>query len=806
MMQFSAKRRDSRLPREVHAALVDTLFGTTGSFVAGIIGGLIVPFVAWIRTKDPLYLACGALILSLAAYRTFVFVEHKRATERSRFQNAARWEKLYALGGVGFMLAVGVTAATLCFRRYDEVTTLYGVVISLGCAGALAGRNAGRPYIVYGQILAVCFPLLVAFLFRDGGWYLGLAAILGLVMVSTKSTTKFLNEILVSALINGREAHQQQTRFSTALDNMSHGLCMADKDGTIIVTNRRLREFFNLPANIGEIDARHLAEMIAASGRMRPRAREAFVDTWLTQLASQKSFVFTETIGGRLYDFRCEPSEETGVVFIIEDVTEGRLASRQIQHMAHFDVLTGLPNRVHFHDQLVARLEKAAASATRLALLSIDLDKFKEVNDTRGHPTGDELIRHVAKRLRQAVKRSDIVARFGGDEFQVLMRADSISDQSVEAAARRIIQVLSNSYLIDGQLITIGASVGVAFTSSSIADADELLRCADLALYRAKADGRGIHRLFSPDLDLAAKRKRAIEKDLRDAIDYDMLELQYQPIIDVRTGQIVVCEALVRMQHPERGRVPPDEFISIAEETGLIVQLGEWVLRKACADAVLWPRSVSVAVNLSAKQFVLRRGLVDDIMGALKATGLEPERLEVEITESTIIEAKDAMSQLREISAAGIKISLDDFGTGYSSLSYLRQFPVDKIKIDKSFAEDINSRASQAVIGSVSVLGQLLGVQIVMEGVERDDQLESMRGWKVNLIQGYLFSPPQSLPAIMTLLARAQPFPTLRLMSAREQIESLESFLNEGRPPNSLPSEHHRESEPAKRRSIKATG
>jgi diguanylate cyclase (GGDEF)-like protein len=775
-----SKRSTHQLPSEVHAALVETLFVTTGSFVAGLIGGVLVPTIAWLRSKDPIYLVCAFVVLLLTILRLVVFALHRAADEDDRRANAAYWEKLYAVAGISFMTSVGLTAAALCFKQHDAVTTLYGVVMTLGFAGALAGRNAGRPFIVYGQVLGVCLPLVAVFLFHHNSWYMGVSAMLVLVIVSTRSTTMFLNSIIVSALVNGREALLQRMRFGTALDNMSHGLCMADEDGVIIVINRRLREFFHLPADLGDITARELAEMIAASGRMSPQARKGFVAAWEAQVAKNEPLVFSETIAGRLYDFRCEPSKTTGVVFIVEDVTEARIASRQIEHMAHFDALTGLPNRMHFHNQLEARLAKAAQAGKRLALLSVDLDQFKEVNDTRGHPTGDALLRLVAKRLRQSVKNADLVARFGGDEFQVLMQLDSPGERGADFAAERMIQALSASYTIDGQIITIGASVGIAFTSEAIATADELLRCADLALYRAKADGKGVFRHFSPQLDVAVRRKREIEQDLRDAIANDTLELHYQPIIDVRTGQVVVCEALVRMRHPEKGMIPPDEFISIAEETGLIVQLGDWVLRRACAEAVHWPRWVNVAVNFSAKQFVLRRNIVDDILLALDEAGLDPSRLEVEITESTIIEAKDARDQLQAISAAGIKISLDDFGTGYSSLSYLRQFPVDKIKIDRSFAEDIHSRAAQAVIGSVSVLGHLLGVQVVMEGIETEDQLDAMRSWKVHLVQGYLFSRPQTQPATMELLLRNQPFPTAaRLMTAREQLQSLEAFLND---------------------------
>jgi diguanylate cyclase (GGDEF)-like protein len=763
MTEISVRKQDRRLPPEVHAQLVETLFGTTGSFIAGMIGGLLVPTVAYIRTQDPLYLACAIGILAFSALRLGVFMLHEREAEDVRLANAVVWEKRYAVGAVGFMTAVGITAALLCYRAHDDIMTLYGVVITLACAGALAGRNAGRPMIVYGQVLGVCLPLAVVFVFFNNAWYVGLAAILGLVMISAKSTTKFLNGVLVSTLMTGREARIQQSRFGAALDSMSHGLCMADHNGSVIVINRRLREFFNLSFKAGEIDTHKLAEEIAESGRMSADDRKAFLEAWAAHFARMDPTVFTATIAGRIYDFRCEPRGVAGAVVVVEDVTEARAATSKIERMAHYDALTGLPNRILFHRQLEKRLAERPG-VEQLALLSIDLDQFKEVNDTRGHPTGDALLRIASKRLRQTVKGEDIVSRFGGDEFQVLMSVENAA--AAQGAAQRLIASLSDAYSIDGQVITIGASIGIAFADQCAYSADELLRCADMALYRAKGEGRGVNRVFSPELDAALQRKQEIEQDLRDAIANDTLRLEYQPIVDIRTGQIVLCEALVRMHHPVKGVVPPDEFISIAEETGLIVKLGDWVLRRACQDAAQWPKSISVAVNFSAKQFLLRKNLVQDITAVLQETGLEPARFEVEITESTIIEAKDAMGQLKAMSEAGLKISLDDFGTGYSSLSYLRQFPVDKIKIDRSFAEDITSRASQAVIGSVSVLGHLLGVQIIMEGIETQQQLSLTKAWNIHFVQGYFLGRPQAQSKILPLL-KSQPG------SGKEKLKSV---------------------------------
>ncbi len=756
----TAQAKTEKLPADIHAALVDSLFGTVGSFVSGMFGGLLVPVIAFARTRDPIFLFSTAIMIVLSIYRLAVLVGYRRADPVQRAREAGQWERMYAIGGVGFMLAVGVTAAILFGGRFahDNMTILYGVVIAMACAGALASRNAGRPLIVYGQALGVLAPLAIVLLFEYDAWYWGLAAILCLVMTSAKSTTKFLNGIIVSALMNGREASLQRGLFSSALDSMSHGLCMGDSKGRISVINHRLRDLFHLTeAETEQVAARELAEMIAAAGNLPADEAASFVANWEKHLAARDSSLFSQTIAGRIYDFRCEPRSDGGFVVVVEDVTVARTASREIERMAHFDSLTGLPNRIQFHKRLRDALSGKTPAGHQLALLSIDLDQFKEVNDSRGHPTGDELLCLVAKRLRNSVHRNDLVARFGGDEFQVLIDTPVDTD-CVGVIAQRIIDTISEGYTIDRHPISIGASVGIALATGEKMDADELIRCADMALYRAKAEGRGVWRMFEPSMDIAMRRKREIEHRLRDAIANEELDVHYQPIVDVRSGRIVACEALARLRHPTEGLVSPAEFIKVAEETGLIIPLGDWILRRSCMDAANWPSHIKVAVNFSAKQFAMGRDVARGIKDILQESGLAPNRLEVEITETTLFEAKDALEQLRAISAAGVRISLDDFGTGYSSLSYLRQFPVDKIKIDRSFAVDIKEREAQAVIGSVSVLAQLLNVDLVIEGIEEREQLEHLKGWNVTLVQGYVFSRPLPLAELAPLLAVAEPF------------------------------------------------
>jgi diguanylate cyclase (GGDEF)-like protein len=740
------------LPPEVHADLVETLFGTVGSLVSGIVGGLLVPIIAWARTGDQTYLVCSVVLVFLAVLRLEVLRQHGKADIEGRRQDSKYWEALYGIGAVGFMLAVGLTAGLLVGRKHDELTTLYGVLITVGCVGAVASRNAARPLIVHGQTAALCLPLVISFLASRSPWYWGLACMLVLILTSVKSTTRFLNSTLVAALLNGREARIQRHRFSTALDSMSHGLCMGDAKGTITVVNQRLLDLFKLNVEaVQNCHAYELADMIADAGAMSPEDRRRFAAAWSDHVARRDSSEFSACIGAGIFDFRCEPEEQGGFVMVASDVTEARLASQEIERMAHYDALTGLPNRSRFHSYLTKQLAAAQRAGDEYAVLSIDLDQFKEVNDSRGHATGDKLLQMVAERLRKGLKTADVVSRFGGDEFQVLLKVGA-SRGDVSAIANRIVETLSLPYAIENDLINIGASIGIAFAPRDATTADEILRCADMALYAAKASGRGVSHAFDAEMELALRRRQEISDILRNALEANLLQVHYQPVVDARTGRVVACEALARLPHPVEGMIPPSEFIVVAEESGLVVKLGDWMLRRACTDAMTWPEHITVAVNFSPRQFALGANVAEHIAEVLSDTGLPPQRLEVEITESTLIDAKDAMQQLQNISDLGVKIALDDFGTGYSSLSYLRQFPVNKIKIDRSFSLDIQSQASQAIIRSVSVMAKLLNVELVIEGVETASQLETLTSWSVHLIQGYYYSRPQPLAELMPML------------------------------------------------------
>ena len=410
--------------------------------------------------------------------------------------------------------------------------------------------------------------------------------------------------------------------------------------------------------------------------------------------------------------------------------------------MALHDALTGLPNRRHFESEL-SRVVREANGEHRFAVLCLDLDQFKPVNDTLGHLVGDKLLRAVAKRLLASVREIDVLARLGGDEFAILQTNVSGPEQSA-ILAERLVSFLAEPFEIDGHRILIGASAGVALASDAATDGMELLRNADLALYCSKGEGRGCYRFFEDEMDARVQLRHSLERDLRSALGAGQLELYYQPLIDLHSGSISAFEALLRWNHPTRGRVSPAEFIPIAEEMGLIGQIGAWVLEKACAEAAKWPSQVRVAVNLSSHQF--KSGtLALEVTAALVASGLPAERLELEITETALLQNSDqTIEALKQLGALGVHISMDDFGIGYSSLNYLRAFSFDKIKIDKCFVQDLSEGSHSALIlRAVIRLAQSLGMRTTAEGVETDAQLAWLQIEGCTEVQGFYFSPPR---------------------------------------------------------------
>jgi diguanylate cyclase (GGDEF)-like protein/PAS domain S-box-containing protein len=534
----------------------------------------------------------------------------------------------------------------------------------------------------------------------------------------------------------------QNERFDAALNNMSQGLCMVDPSQRLIVCNSRFQRLFGLAAAVVQpgTSIRDLFESTTSdsdfalgmvSAEQQALIREQRAGTYFRGLPDGRTFAVSH-----------QPMADGGWVATYEDISERRRAETRIAHMAHHDALTDLPNRVLFRERMESAFTRLARHQEPVTVHCIDLDRFKDVNDTLGHPIGDALLKTVAERLLSCVRATDLVARLGGDEFGILQLA---SEEALDPAvlARRVLDVLSAPYELDGQQVVIGASIGVAIAPQDGDTPDQLLKNADLALYRAKADGRGTHRFFEAAMDAELQARRTVELDLRKALAAGEFEPYYQPLVSLETGEVTGCEALLRWHHPERGLVPPSEFIPIAEEIGLIGVIGDWVLRQACNEAASWPKPIKVAVNLSAAQ-LKNRQLAQAVILALASSGLPANRLELEITESVFLQDNDTtLAILHEIRNLGVRIAMDDFGTGYSSLSYLRSFPFDKIKIDRSFVRDLSTRVDcKAIVHSVATLGQRLGMVTTAEGIETAEQLDQLRLTGCTEGQGYYFGRP----------------------------------------------------------------
>ena len=446
--------------------------------------------------------------------------------------------------------------------------------------------------------------------------------------------------------------------------------------------------------------------------------------------------------------------EPRHLLTVVHDITEHKQSERRIAHLANHDALTGLPNRTLFREQLEQSLRRVRGNGGRLALLYLDLDRFKGINDTLGHPVGDELLKAVAQRLREAIADADFVARLGGDEFAII-RNDFAQPDDITSLVMRILSAINKPYDIGGHQLVADATIGVALAPDDACDPDELLKNADLAMYGAKADGRGTYRFFESSMDARMKSRRALEFDLREAIMCGGFELHYQPLVAFADGRITGCEALLRWEHRNRGQIPPSEFIPIAEETGLIAPLGEWVLRTACAAAVDWPEEIRVAVNVSPVQFNGGH-LVQTVVNALAGSGLPAHRLELEITEAVLIrDDAAALGVLHQLRSLGVRIALDDFGTGYSSLSYLQRFPFDKIKIDRSFISGLDdSDYSRNIVQAIVDIATTRQITTTAEGVETQSQADALRALGCIEMQGYLFSPPVPGVRLAKLLAR----------------------------------------------------
>ena len=756
-MQLTNQPRETDLeisPSATRAASIDSLFEAPGPLFAGIVFVAIAAAITALKTEQNLTWACVALIIAAGAIRAFDLQRYLPRKSILTAEEAAQWQKRYQIGALIQAAAIGIWCSVTLLSSDDAVVHMICLSVTTGIVAGGAGRAYGRPRIYHLQAVLMFGPAVIALALRGTPYYIAMSVVSAAFLLAIMQLSANLHRIFMRAVVAREREAALAGQFDTALNNMPHGLCMFRPDGQLAVMNYRFSEMMELPDDFVErgLSAPDIVDACVQAGSISAANGKIILSEIEGSRARDVITTDPDPVRGRSLSWTFQPMASGGAVVLLEDITERRAAEARITHLARYDELTGLPNRVNFRDEIERLLAVPHAAEQLSALLFVDLDQFKQVNDTLGHPCGDQLLCAVADRLRAMLRPEDFVARFGGDEF-VVFQQNLKSPEEAAGLARRIVDHLSERYRIDNHLVEIGASIGIAMTSPVAISADTLLKNADMALYRAKADGRGTFCFFRDEMAQTVEARRILELDLRKALANEEFELFYQPLVNLKSGRISTCEALLRWNHPVRGTVSPIDIIPVAEDMGLIVDLGRWILRKACMECMQWPEAVSVAVNFSPQQFH-QRDVLSEIRYALEVSGLPASRLEIEITESSLLRntqlTHDVLSQLR---ALGVRISLDDFGTGYSSLSYLHNFPLQKVKIDRSFLEGIDTDRPLTLLRGVARLSADLGMSVVVEGIETNEQLELINAeGTVTEAQGYLFSRPVPAVRIRQLL------------------------------------------------------
>jgi len=759
------RKADAELPKEIRAALIESLFAPIASLIVGAVACSIVGAAVALRVGDHWIMANSVAILAVGMLRVISALLYKRSKQADRLVATKVWEHTYEYGAWGFSALLGLLCWVTITHTVDSSLQMAVTTTSAGYAAAISGRNAGRPFIAVGQLALCTLPMSLALLAYPDWVHKALGFVVLMFIYGMIDITLSIRDIIIQALTMTRKEaalatrfEQQANRFDIALNNMSHGLCMLDEQNRLQVWNDRFLELLHLksaPVRVG-MPASMLIRHSIRAGNHKTRSVRKVIDDLVQGLQHNRfDQVQTSPDGDRTIAISRRMMSGGGSVVILEDVTESKRAQERITHLARYDDLTGLANRNQFRERINGMLAAMHKGKNHIAIHLIDLDRFKTINDTLGHPIGDKLLKEVASRLKTVIRPGDMITRFGGDEF-VVLQVGTERYQDAKWLAQRLARTLKDPFESDGHRIDSGASIGIAMAPMDGVDADQLLKKADMALYAAKNGGGGDHRFFALEMEEAAQERRALELDLREALSSDQFQLYFQPLVDLRTGRVTTCEALMRWKHPNRGMVPPAVFIPIAEETGLIISLGEWALQRACAEAANWPKSVKVAVNLSPVQF-RDRGLALHVVSALAKSGLPAQRLELEVTERLLLEDSDGtLATMEQLKNLGVSISLDDFGTGYSSLNYLRKFPFQKIKIDQSFIQGLGEeRDAQAIIGAVAGLGASLDKTVVAEGIETEEQMRQVKAHGCHEGQGHFFGEPMTAETIHVRLAES---------------------------------------------------
>ncbi|HYG47338.1 MAG TPA: EAL domain-containing protein [Allosphingosinicella sp.] len=736
---FEQARRAERRPR---------MWTALAGFVAGT-GIWATHFIAMLayRPNLPIGYDLDLTLISIASAVTITGAGWTLALRGGRFGTLAAGVLIGA--GIGTMHHIGMAAVKLPGRfLWDADLVAVSLLLGTALSAAALAEHRRRPQALPWRpalllTLAICglhfTAMAAASILPDSRVEVPAAAIDGrlLTLAVAAMALVILAIGFMMVLFDrklARNAIEEARRLRTFADAAVEGLVVIDGE-RIVDANRSFLQLAGFdsvgaaPERLSDL----LIDVNLGALPMAPDAPPAECRLLRADGESREVELLLRPLAWRGAELR---------ILAVRDISERKEAAERIAHLAFHDALTGLPNRAVFGDQLAGTVAKADETADHVAVLCVDLDGFKAVNDIYGHPAGDALLVAAAQRLRAAVRGHELVARLGGDEFAVVQAGGQQPDHA-GLLAQRILEALAEPFALGQDTVRISASVGVALFPADAADPESLIKNADMALYRAKAEGRGTARFYEAAMDEALRRRRQLEADLRQAIGRGELSLHYQPLADLESGSILGFEALLRWTHDQLGEIGPATFIPLAEESGLILKLGHWVLRQACAEAARWTPALKLSVNLSPAQFT-QGDLASEVEAVLGETGLDPARLELEITEGLLIkDPGKAIVILERLKALGVQISMDDFGTGYSSLSYFRMFPFDKVKIDQSFIRDmIDNPQARAIIRSVIGLGQGLGMPVVAEGVETEAQLEALRAEGCDQVQGYWISRP----------------------------------------------------------------
>ncbi len=739
-----------------------------GTVNTALIGGI----TAW-RTGNPWLTALTAGSLAIAATRVLVIVAYRKHKPGIARDIAAlrRWEWWYAIGASAFATCLG----GMCFVAFafadDPISYLLLNSNAAAVAAGTTARTSSRPRVAVAQLSLILLPIAIGSALHGGFAYSVLSVITFLYYFGGVEIAQYLGGQRLRLIMTTQEkadfAHslaQQNFRFDTALANMPHGLCMLDANLRLVVNNKRFCEITGIAPEAlpPGITGREIIELSAARGNYPGRTVTEIVDEFEARMAGG---VATHTrcqfSSGRIIALAQQPMADGGAVIVFEDVTEREQAEERARFLATHDDLTGLPNRAMFGHAVSDAIKVGRRYSKAFAVMFVDLDRFKIINDTLGHAAGDSLLVEIANRLKQCVRDSDVVSRIGGDEFIMLLRAASEAQQ-VSTVARKILSNVFKPLMIHGQECRVTASIGISLFPSDAGDEETLIRNADAAMYTAKEEGRNDFRFYSKEIKTQSIERLTLENNLRRALERNEFLLYYQPKQDLSRRSVSGVEALLRWRHPNLGLLQPSRFIPLAEETGLIMPIGKWVIETACAQNMAWQRNglpaMRIAVNLSPRQFA-DPNLLDDIRAALANSGMPPQLLELEITESMVMQnVERAVRVLEAIKSLGITLAIDDFGTGYSSMSLIKKFPIDVLKIDRSFVREIaNGSEDKAIVAAIIALGRALGLTIVAEGVETVEQEEFLHANSCDEIQGYLISKPMPADEFATFLADHAP-------------------------------------------------